>query len=298
MAKKKNIINEYHLNHNQPEKPQFVIHDLNEYVSRHKGDTTRPHIHSYYQIIWFKKGIGKHFVDFKEYDVIDNAMFFIDKNQVHYFDDNLDYHGILIHFNESFLVQKDSEVDFFLKYNLFKSPYQEPSCCVNDGSDQILDEYVTQIKRELLNQNDFGKEELLRTYLKAMLIQVQRRKNELEHNLNDKSILPNDKKIQLIKFVNLVDENYNKGLSVSEYAQQMHISSRTLSDLISLNLNKTPSQMIQERIILEAKRLLLHSELNVNQIGYRLGFDDPSYFVKYFKKHANTSPSEFRKSIL
>lgn len=297
MARDKNTINEYHLNLNQPEKPQFVIHDLHEYVSKHKGDTTRPHIHSYYQIIWFKKGIGKHYVDFKGYEVIDNALFFVDKNQVHYFDDNLDYHGILIHFNESFLVQKDSEVDFFLKYNLFKSPYQQPSCCVNDGSDQILEEYVAQIQRELLHDNDFGKEELLRTYLKAMLIQVQRRKNELESNANDKSLVPGDKKMQLIKFVNLVDENYNKGLSVSEYAQKMHISSRTLSDLISMNLNKTPSQLIQERIILEAQRLLLHSELNVSQIGYRLGFDDPSYFVKYFKKHAGTSPSEFRKSI-
>jgi AraC-like DNA-binding protein len=62
-------------------------------------------------------------------------------------------------------------------------------------------------------------------------------------------------------------------------------------------LNKTPSQMIQERIILEAQRLLVHSELNVNQIGYRLGFDDPSYFLKYFKKHTKMSPSDFRKAI-
>lgn len=294
---KKHTINEYHLNHNQPEKPQFVIHDLNEYVKKHQGNTTKPHIHSFYQILWFKKGIGKHFVDFIGYDVVDNAMFFIAKNQVHYFDDNVDYHGILIHFNESFLVQKDSEVDFFLKYNLFNSPYQQPTCCVNDGSDQILDEYILQIKKELLNNNEFGKEELLRTYLKAILIQVQRRKNELENKAVDSSFLLNDKKTQLIKFVNLIDENYNKGLSVSEYAQLMNISSRTLSDLVSLNLNKTPSQMIQERIILEAKRVLLHSDLNVNQVGYRLGFDDPSYFVKYFKKHTNISPLEFRKSI-
>ncbi|WP_088445396.1 helix-turn-helix transcriptional regulator [Flavobacterium oreochromis] len=62
-------------------------------------------------------------------------------------------------------------------------------------------------------------------------------------------------------------------------------------------MNKTPLQIIQERIILESQRLLLHSELNVTQIGYRLGFEDPSYFVKFFKKHANMSPSEFRKSI-
>ena len=55
--------------------------------------------------------------------------------------------------------------------------------------------------------------------------------------------------------------------------------------------------MIQERLILEAQRMLLYSNLNINQIGYRLGFDDASYFVKYFKKHTNISPSEFRKSV-
>jgi AraC-like DNA-binding protein len=77
----------------------------------------------------------------------------------------------------------------------------------------------------------------------------------------------------------------------------MHVSNRTLSELVNKNLNKTPLQMIQERIVLEAQRLLLHSNLNINEIGYRLGFDDPSYFVKYFKKNTKLSPSEFRKSI-
>ncbi|WP_281925567.1 AraC family transcriptional regulator [Flavobacterium collinsii] len=299
MSVKKNpIINEYHLNNEQQDKPQFRVHDLNEYLKEHYGDTTKPHIHSFYQIIWFKKGNGTHYVDFKGYDVVENAFFFIAKNQVHYFDNNTDYQGILIHFNESFLVQKDSEVDFFLKYNLFNSPYQQPSCCVNQPIfEQTLNEYIVLIKKELQNNNEFGKEELLRTYLKAILIQVQRRKIELENNIDDTPFIVNEKRIQLIKFVNLIDENYNKGLSVSEYAQLMNISTRTLSEMISKNLNKTPSQLIYERIILEAKRLLLHSDLNVNQIGYRLGFDDPSYFVKYFKKHTNISPLEFRKSI-
>lgn len=294
---KHDTINEYHLNQHQPDKAQFAIHDLNQYLKNHQGNTTRPHIHSFYQIIWFKKGSGKHFVDFKSYDVFENAIFFIAKNQVHYFDESINYHGVLIHFNESFLIQKDSEVDFFLKYNLFNSPYQQPSCCVNQAVDQVLGEYIAQIKKELENKNEFGKEELLRTYLKAFLIQVQRRKNEFENNSGDVAFVLNDKRIQLVKFVNLIDENYNKGLTVSEYAGLMNISSRTLSELISQNLNKTPSQMIHERIVLEAQRLLLHSTLNVNQIGFRLGFDDPSYFVKYFKKYTKTSPSEFRKSI-
>jgi AraC-like DNA-binding protein len=106
-----------------------------------------------------------------------------------------------------------------------------------------------------------------------------------------------EKRLQLLKFINLIDENYTKRISVSSYANSLLITSRTLSDLTHQLLNKTPSQMIQERIILEIQRLLLHSDLNINQIGYRLGFDDPSYFVKYFKKHTKISPSEFRKVI-
>jgi len=297
MFKDKNTISEYHLIRHQPDKIQFAIHDLSEYLKKHKDDATKPHIHSFYQIIWFKQGEGKHFVDFKEYDVFKNAVFFIAKNQVHYFDHQTNYKGILIHFNEVFLVQKDNDVDFFLKYNIFNSPYQQPSCCIDKANARILDEYVLQIKTELHNQEQFGKEELLRTYLKAFLIQAQRRKNDIEKNGDNASFALDEKRVQLLRFVKLVDENYNKGLSIAGYAQLLYISSRTLSNLTSQILNKTPSQMIQERIILEAQRLLLYSNLNVNQVGDRLGFDDPSYFVKFFKKHTETSPSEFRKSV-
>lgn len=292
-----NIINEYHLNRHQPDKAQFAIHDLNDYVTKHQGHTTKPHIHSFYQIIWFKQGSGQHFVDFKEYDVADNSVFFIAKNQVHYFDNNTNYKGILLHFNEAFLVQKESETDFFLKCNLFNNPYQQPLCFVGKETETILNEYILQIEREFENADEFGKEELLRAYLKSFLIQIQRIKQTCEKTQNNIPFVLDEKRIQLIKFINLIDENYLKGFPVSEYARLLMISSRTLSDLTNQLLNKTPSLMIQERIILEAKRLLLHSELNVNQIGYRLGFDDPSYFVKYFKKHTNVSPSEFRKSI-
>src|SRR5699024_12649696 len=101
--------------------------------------------------------------------------------------------------------------------------------------------------------------------------------------------------MQLMKFINLIDENYKKGYSVAEYASLLHISSRSLSDLTQQQINKTPSQMIQEQIILEAQRLLLYSDLNINQVGYRLGFDYASYFVKYFNKYTGISPLELIK---
>lgn len=296
--KKVDKINEFHLNKNQPAKPQIAIHELGPYLARHQENASKAHIHSFYQIIWFKKGRGKHFVDFKEYEVSDHSIFFIAKDQVHYFDDSRNYEGVLIHFNESFLVNKDSEVDFFLKFNLFNNPYQRPSCCLGGQIDHLLNDYLRQMKEELSNETEFGKEELLRSYLQSFLIQVQRRKTEFEKTEGQPNFQVDEKRLQLVKFVNLIDENYKNGLTISEYAQKMYISTRTLADLTNQILGKTPSLMIQERIILEAQRLLLHSKLNVNQIGYRLGFDDPSYFVKYFKKHLEISPSEFRKSVI
>ncbi len=291
-------INEYHLNLHQPAKEQFVLHDLGPYLVAHGPQASKAHIHSFYQIIWFKTGKGKHFVDFKEYEVTENSIFFIGKDQVHYFDSNTDYTGVLLHFNESFLIQDNSQVEFFLKCNLFNNPYQVPVYAVESGTQDILENYLKLIRLELNKKEEFGQDELLRVYLKAFLIQIQRRKNEFEKNTELPSFLVDEKRMQLLKFINLVDEHYKAGLTVSDYAKHMYISSRTLSDLTNQLLGKSPSLIIQERIVLEAQRLLLHSEMNINQIAYRLGFDDPSYFVKYFKKHSQLSPSEFRKSIL
>jgi AraC-like DNA-binding protein len=298
MSKKNEYtILEYHLNRHQPDKPQFAVHDLNTYIKKHGGPASKPHIHSYYQVIWFKQGKGKHFVDFESYEVSENSIFFVAKNQVHYFDDNLDYQGILLHFNEAFFVRNENETDFVLKNSLFNNPYQQCSSCVRDGLADMLDEYISLIQREINTQTEYGKEELLRIYLKSFLLQVHRKRSHTERPPGELGAIQDQKRMQLIRFNSHVDQNFKKGLTVTEYARMLGISSRTLSDLTSQLLNKTPSQMIQERIILEVQRLLLYSDLNVNQIGFRLGFDDPSYFVKYFKKHTRMSPSEFRKSI-
>ncbi|OJZ05769.1 AraC family transcriptional regulator [Sphingobacterium sp. 40-24] len=298
MAKeRKHIITEYHLNRHQPDKPQVAIIDLKSHLIENHCQVNKPHIHSFYQIIWFKKGKGTHAIDFNKYEVFENAIFFVAKDQVHYFDENTDYEGILIHFNEVFLFQNENPTAFFLNSNLFNNLYQQPTCCIDQGGAQKLDEYIAQMKCELEDQEDFGKEQLLRNYLNNFLIQIQRKKCASERHEGQHAQLFDEKRLQLIKFINLITENYKKGLTVAAYASLLGISSRSLSDLTQHLLNKTPSQMIQERIIVEAQRLLLYSQLNINQIGYQMGFDDASYFVKYFKKHTGISPSEFRKSI-
>ncbi|WP_027418624.1 helix-turn-helix domain-containing protein [Crocinitomix catalasitica] len=276
----------------------FEIYTLPDYIEQRGEDIRVSHTQNFYQIIWFKSGMGLYTVDFNEYKVFENALFFIAKNQVHSFKSLNKCDGIVINFEESFLVQKDNDVDFFLKCNLFNNPYQTPSCCIGSGWEYKLDEYISQMRLELAEKKSYGREELLRLYLKAFLIQVQRRKHQLEKLDSGRNPFPdNEKRNLLIKFINAVEDNFNKNLTVSQYSALLNVSTRTLSNLTLQLLQKRPKQILQERKILESKRLLIHSDISVKEIAYRIGFKDPAYFFRYFKKHAEISPINFRKSI-
>ncbi|SHN37039.1 helix-turn-helix domain-containing protein [Chitinophaga sp. CF418] len=98
------------------------------------------------------------------------------------------------------------------------------------------------------------------------------------------------------KFNLLVEEHFRAEHSVSYYAQLLNKSPKTLSNLFAIFNQKTPTQIIQERIIIEAKRLLRFTNKSPKQITFELGFEDPAYFSNFFKKHTNATPLEFRNT--
>jgi AraC-like DNA-binding protein len=105
-----------------------------------------------------------------------------------------------------------------------------------------------------------------------------------------------DKYHLIRKFNLLVETHFKEEHSVSFYAQQLFKSPKTLSNLFAIYNNKTPSQVIQERILIEAKRLLTYTSKTVKQITFELGFEDVSYFSNFFKKHTSQSPVDFRNA--
>ncbi len=100
------------------------------------------------------------------------------------------------------------------------------------------------------------------------------------------------------RFLQLVEENYQSNLSVTDYAGMMALTPNHLTQTVSQLTGKTSSQIIKAKQILEIKRLLVHTNLNVTEIANRLNFPDQSYFAKFFKREAGISPLQYRTKAL
>lgn len=288
MKKDKSNIAQYHLHKAHPEKLQFEMYCLNAYRNKNAEKAATPHSHSYYQIIWFFEGSGTHEVDFKSHEIKDDTVLFITKDQIHAFDDDLSIQGRLIHFNESFFMHSD--VDTFLKYTLFNAE-QNPCYSIDSETKEVARSYVSLIQAELDNRNRFAQEDVLRFLLKSFLINLERihqEGTEIELELH------NPYKLKFFRFKELVESNFAKGFSVGNYADLLHVSSKTLTTITKSVVSKSPAQIITERVILEAKRLLRFTTLQISEVAFRLGFEDDSYFIKYFKRNVGSSPGHYR----
>jgi AraC family transcriptional activator of pobA len=152
----------------------------------------------------------------------------------------------------------------------------------------LLDVFV-----EELNTTDNIQNDMLVMLLKRLIIVVTR--------LARSEYIPpqkvQDEKFHLIrKFNLLVEAGYRTEHSVSYYAEQLNKSPKTLSNLFALYSSKTPLQVIQERILIEARRLLYYTDQSIKQITFELGFEDAAYFSNFFKRHTSVSPLDFRNT--
>lgn len=293
MCARPKSISEYHLHKEQPARRQFDMFDLSSYVQENYEHCRTPHSHSYYQVIWFESGGGKHFVDLEAFDVGPDTLFFIARNQVHHFEADNAVQGKLIHFNDSFIVQHDPDIDILLNYALFNDPLA-PFFVLPDGLEAEIRRYVDQMTDEIGNQGQFGHEALISNTLRSLLIRIEREKRSIARAQDPVG----SRYLRFIQFRSLVEAHYREHWAMSDYAEQLNTTTKTLNSIVRSEYGKTATQMICDRIILEAKRRLCHTRAYINAIGYDLGFEDPSYFVKFFRKHTGVTPSDLRKALL
>ncbi len=270
----------------------FELEKMPQFFDANRDHPFHPHIHNFYQIVWFIKGVGRHYVDFHEYPIEDNMLFFVSPGQIHWFDENSRFDGIIIHFNGRFLSDERQNDNVFLKYNIFNAFDAKPCFKVCDACARFLSSIVEEIQEELTHKNDFAHSEYLNHLIKLFLIQIQRMGTR-ESNIQ---LQPNNSTHRtFVKFRQMIENHYRHIHTAKEYALYMNITTRTLYNNVMEVAHITPLQMIDNRIILESKRMLKHTSLRVKEVAYQLGFEDPSYFVKFFKKQVGCLPLEFRE---
>jgi AraC family transcriptional activator of pobA len=163
---------------------------------------------------------------------------------------------------------------------------------LNDLAQQKL-QLLSDVFIEEFKTSDNIQNEMLLVLLKRLIIYVTRLAKSVHAPVKK---LPDERFHIIRKFNLLVEANFKSEHSVSFYADQLCKSPKTLSNLFAIFNQKTPSQIIQERIIAEAKRLLYYTDRSVKHITFELGFEDVSYFSNFFKKNTGASPSDFRNS--
>lgn len=182
----------------------------------------------------------------------------------------------------------------FLKHNIFHSFEKEPLFHIKETDTKELLNIVTQMQAEMWTPNQFAHAEYLKILLHLFLIVIQR--FGVRKDCNGLS-MNNPSHILFVKFRKLLEENYRLVRTVAGYAALLNVSAKTLTNCTNEISHQTPLEIINERIALEARRMLSYSEKNINEIGYDLGFEDPSYFVKFFKRYMKILPGEFRSKL-
>lgn len=289
---KKETFTRYELGKEDPDEVQFSIMEMPFFFQENGNKPQLPHIHVFYQIIWFVNGHGTHYVDFKKYTVSSNTIFFISPGQVHHFDEHSDYEGVIIHFNESFLSDENCSENVFLKYNVFNAFDTVPYYKVDPVNIQNLRYFAREMKNEMNRSALFAHKDYLKYMVQLFLISIQRigrRGTGIPLCIN------NAANRTFVRFRQMLEHHYRTMHTVKEYSSRLNVSTKTLTNCVYQSSHSTPLTIINDRIILEAKRQLLHSSQKVKEIAFYLGFEDPSYFIKFFKRKTGYSPAEFRE---
>jgi len=257
-------------------------------------ETSKVHVHCFYEIVWFEEGGGVHYVDFNEYPISPGTVFFISPGQIHSFDSLHNQKGVVMKICSELINDASSGDSGFLHYNVFNAFDQNPYIKVSETDMPIISDLIKSIETELREHDSIGHEEYLQSLIKLFLIRIQRNSSSTE------SVMLNPVRTShknFLIFRHLLEENYKKLHTVKDYAALLNVTTKTLNQYVGECSSYTPLELINNRITLESKRLLRYSNMTVKEIAFRLGFEDPSYFVKFFKRQEKRSPADYREGI-
>lgn len=265
---------------------EFEIVNLKHLYQFHQSKLTEMHRTGFYQVFWITAGSATHLVDFKEVKLTAATLLFINRDVVQRFDQQDDYDGWAILFTDNFFCKTAAHTRFLQSISLFNNLLSHPIKVFPEA-----DPLLALMQTELNSRADSFQEDIVRNLLFNFLMLAER---EGQTTVTIKQSADLD---YLTLFRDLVEQHFHELRQVSNYAEKMHVTEKRLNKATAAILGKSPKQLIDERVNLEAKRLLAYTTQTVREIGFTLGFDEPTNFIKYFRKHNAVTPIEFREQI-
>jgi len=249
---------------------------------------------NYYSLIWVKEGIGKLKTNFSEYNFEKNSLFSFAPYQP-FMLSSTSVKGVAIYFHSDFFCIHKHQTEVTCNGVLFNNIYQKPFFMVDENLEDTLDKVIGQIKTEI-QRPGLAQYELLISFMKIFLISASRAKAQQQPESIPLSATRKEPFI-LQNLKEAIEKDFRSKHTPQDYAILLNISSNALARIAKTHFNKTLTNLITERIIIEAKRELYLTNKSVKEVAYELGYDDEYYFSRFFKKNVNISPQAYRETV-
>lgn len=249
----------------------------------------QPHRKDYYFFVLVKGGANRHWIDFVPYTVKPNTFYFTVPQQIHLKEHSAPMEGLMMSFTHEFLQLEDNRI--LQQLPIIQNPVAAHEIQLSPADLTFIEDTMRKMLVEF-NADGTWRNQMLTSWLRVLVIYLSRLYSE---QYNETCVTLNY--CLLKSFQALIGEHYATQHDVAAYAEKLNLTPGHFSEVIKQQSGKTAITHIHERLIVEAKRRLLHTELSVKQIADELGFEDAAYFNRFFKRLTDTTPIAFRMEI-
>ncbi len=276
-----------------PHQPYFLIEEIQQMCDVVRQKNMVPHVHNYYSLYWITKGEAIHATQYVEYPIEAGSIFFVPANLSHKMLLNPDTAGFTILFNNVYLDSKTVNSSAVLKTRLFNNP-EFNSIVKLDGLNKTKFEGIVQMILDEYRLDYANKDDAIASLLRLLLLHSNRLFEE--QHPDEQTAVASDKKL-VIEFKKLIESDFFEKKDVSYYAQALNMRPSCLNEISKKYTGITAGELIRNRVIDEAKKLLYSTDWSSKEIAFHLGFNDPAYFSRFFKKYTDSTLTGFRTAI-
>lgn len=266
----------------------FYCNDLRDHLHTHSKNITAPHKHNFFLTVLFTKGSGEHEVDFERYEVSPGSVFMLNPGQAHHWELSDDIEGIIFFHSQEFF-----EV-FYTEHSIYNFPFfystrNSSAITLKEPEQARIFSSFSSVLTEYRNRDAWSRQKIV-SLLNNIYIDLSR----IYVNTVDSNLVRTEAHSRYIdELEKLIEQNFKTERSPAAYADLLNITIRHLNRLTQETRGKSTTQLITERVILEAKRLIVYDSSSLANIAFELGYEDYAYFSRLYKKWTGLTPSGF-----